>query len=338
MRLLAALNRQPLDRPPVWMMRQAGRYLPEYRELRSHHTFHEAMTSPAVAAEITLQPLRRFRFDAAIVFSDIMTPLEAMGVPIEFTPGPKLNPLTVEQVGALEPLKPVPYVGETIQRVRAALDPDVAVIGFAGGPVTLLAYLLEGGGSRHFPEFRRALHGDDPRPALSLLADSVGTHLQAQVDAGAQVVQLFDTWAGLLSADQFRELAVPAARWALAGVSAPTIYFVPAASHLLDLMPEVGATALGVDWRLGLDQIWDRVGEGAVLQGNLDPALLLTDPATVISATRRVLAQAGGRPGHVFNLGHGVLPATPVENVEAMVRTVLEATEERDRTERTLTG
>ncbi|MGA7273194.1 MAG: uroporphyrinogen decarboxylase [Acidimicrobiia bacterium] len=335
-RLLAALNRQALDRPPVWMMRQAGRYLPEYQELRSRHTFHEAMTSPDLAAEITLQPLRRFRFDAAIVFSDIMTPLEAMGVPIEFTPGPKLSPLTLEQVGALEPLEPVPYVGETIQRVRAALDPDVAVIGFAGGPVTLLAYLLEGGGSRHFPQFRRALHGDDPGPALSLLADSVGTHLQAQVDAGAQVVQLFDTWAGLLSAEQFRELAVPAARRALARVSAPSIYFVPAASHLLDLMPQVGATALGVDWRLGLDRIWDRVGEGAVLQGNLDPALLLTDPATVITATRRVLAQAGGRPGHVFNLGHGVLPATPVENVEAMVRTILEASD--DRAERTLTG
>lgn len=336
MRLLAALNREPLDRPPVWMMRQAGRYLPEYQELRSRHTFHEAMTSPDLAAEITLQPLRRFRFDAAIVFSDIMTPLEAMGVPIEFTPGPKLSPLTLEQVGSLEPLEPVPYVGETIQRVRAALDPEVAVIGFAGGPVTLLAYLLEGGGSRHFPALRRALHGDDPRPALSLLADSVATHLQAQVDAGAQVVQLFDTWAGLLSADQFQELAVPAARRALAPVSVPAIYFAPAASHLLDLMPGIDATALGVDWRLGLDRIWDRVGEGAVLQGNLDPAVLLTDPATVITATRRVLAQAGGRPGHVFNLGHGVLPATPVENVEAMVHTILEASD--DRAERTLTG
>jgi uroporphyrinogen decarboxylase len=338
MRLLAALDRQPLDRPPVWMMRQAGRYLPEYRELRSRYTFHEAMTSPKVAAEITLQPLRRFRLDAAIVFSDIMTPLEAMGVPLEFAPGPKLDPLTVEQVAALDPLEPVPYVGEAISRVRAALDPEVAVIGFAGGPVTLLAYLLEGGGSRHFPAFRRALHAETPGPALSLLADAVNTHLRAQVDAGAQVVQLFDSWAGLLSARQFREQAVPAARRALDGVPAPTIYFVPGAAHFLEYLPEVGATAYGVDWRLDLDQTWNRVGEGAVLQGNLDPSVLLTDPATVVEATRRVLGEVGGRPGHVFNLGHGVLPGTPVENVEAMVSTVLEASEERDRAEGTLTG
>lgn len=338
MRLLAALDRRPLDRPPVWMMRQAGRYLPEYRELRSHHTFHDAMTSPEVAAEISLQPLRRFRLDAAIVFSDIMTPLEAMGVPLDFAPGPKLNPLTVEQVTALDPLEPVSYVGEAIERVRAALDPDVAVIGFAGGPATLLAYLLEGGGSRHFPAFRRALHAEVPVPALSFLADSVNTHLRAQVDAGAQVVQLFDSWAGLLSVRQFRELAVPAARRALEGIPAPTIYFVPGAAHLLESLPEVGATAYGVDWRLDLDQTWDRVGEGVVLQGNLDPAVLLTDPPTVIDATRRVLAAAGGRPGHVFNLGHGVLPGTPVENVEAMVSTVLESPDEIDREERILAG
>jgi uroporphyrinogen decarboxylase len=324
-RLLAALRRQPLDRPPVWFMRQAGRYLPEYRELRSRHSFDEAMRTPALAAEITLQPLRRFPLDAAIVFADIMTPFGAMGVPIEFTPGPKLPPLSIEDVAGLGDLEPgrVGFLSETIERVGAALPLDVPLIGFAGGPATLLAYLLEGGGSQHFPRFRRAFHADDPTYALGVLARAMRTYLQAQVDAGAQVVQLFDTWAGLLSRHQFERWALPAARQALAGLEVPTIYFAPAATHLLDLVPRIGATAYGVDWRLPLGVCWSRIGKDHVIQGNLDPALLLSDPDKVRAGTRRVLEEAAGRPGHVFNLGHGVLPDTPLENVEAMVEAVV---------------
>ncbi|HSJ85324.1 MAG TPA: uroporphyrinogen decarboxylase [Acidimicrobiia bacterium] len=328
-RLLAALDRQPLDRPPVWFMRQAGRYLPEYRELRSRHSFDEAMRTPALAAEITLQPLRRFPLDAAIVFADIMTPFDAMGIPIEFTPGPILSPLSLEDVAELGDLEParLGFLSETIEKVGAELPLDVALVGFAGGPATLLAYLLEGGGSQHFPRFRRVFHGDDPTAALGVLARGMRTYLELQIDAGAQVVQLFDTWAGLLSREQFEEWAMPAARQALAGLEVPTIYFAPAASHLLDLLPRIGATGYGVDWRLPLGDCWSRLGEDQVVQGNLDPALLLSDPNTVRAGTNRVLEEAAGRPGHVFNLGHGVLPDTPLENVQAMVETVVGSAE-----------
>jgi uroporphyrinogen decarboxylase len=306
-------------------MRQAGRYLPEYRELRRDHTFESAMKTPDVAAEISLQPLRRFPLDAAIVFSDIMTPITGMGVDVEFAPGPKVSPQTIDRIAALDELDPsaVGFVGETVSQVRGAVDPDAAVIGFAGGPVTLLAYLLEGGGSQHFPAFRQALHSQDPTPALSLLARSMRNYLEMQIAAGAQVVQLFDSWAGLLSTAQFTDWALPAARMALEGLPAPTIYFAPGGAHLLELLSGVGATAYGVDWRLPLDDSWSRLGEGHPIQGNLDPTILLSNPPNVRSQTRRVLAEAGDRPGHVFNLGHGIQPGTPVENVAAMVETVV---------------
>jgi len=323
-RLLDALDRRPLDRPPIWFMRQAGRYLPEYRRLRSRHSFAEAMRNPAIAAEITLQPLRRFPLDAAIVFSDIMTPLAAMGVGVEFAPGPVLAPLTLMDVARLPGLEPagVDFVGEAIEIVRTGLDREVAVVGFAGAPATLLAYLVEGGGSQQFPSFRRALHADAAPEALAVLAEAMRTYLLVQVEAGADVVQLFDTWAGLLSADQFEALAVPAARRALSGLGVPTVYFAPGSTHLLERFHLVGATAYGVDWRLGLGEAWRRVGDHP-LQGNLDPSVLLGDRAAVRSGTVRVLEEAGGRPGHIFNLGHGILPATPVENVEAMVDSVV---------------
>lgn len=325
MRLLRALRREPLDRPPIWFMRQAGRYLPEYRELRGRYSFEEAMHTPAVAAEITLQPLRRFPLDAAIVFSDIMTPLTGMGVGIEFDPGPRLTPLTMDGVarlGELDPAK-VDFVAETIATVRASLDREVTMIGFAGGPATLLAYLLEGGGSQQFAGFRAALHSDAAGPALDVLARAMRTYLTAQIEAGAEVVQLFDTWAGLLSPDQFNRWALPAARQALTGLGVPTIYFAPGAAHLLGLFHLVGATAYGVDWRLPLGEAWRRVGERHPIQGNLDPTLLLSDPDTVRTGAIRVLEEAAGRPGHIFNLGHGVLPDTPLVGVEAMVKTVV---------------
>ncbi|MGH9891071.1 MAG: uroporphyrinogen decarboxylase [bacterium] len=324
MRLIKALHRQPLDRPPIWFMRQAGRYLPEYRKLRRRYGFLEAIQNPAVAAEITMQPLRRFPLDAAIVFSDIMTPLLAMGVAIEFDPGPRLPPLGVDEIAYLHEFDPskVDFVAETIATVRASLDREVTMIGFAGGPATLLAYLIEGGASQHFPTFRRSLHSESAGEALNLLARTTRAYLSAQIDAGAEVVQLFDTWAGLLSPEQWRRWALPAARQALAGLRAPSIYFAPGATHLLEVFPEVGATAYGVDWRLPLREAWRRLGEPYPIQGNLDPSLLLSDPDTVRTGTIRVLEEAAGRRGHVFNLGHGVLPDTPLPNVEAMVRTV----------------
>jgi uroporphyrinogen decarboxylase len=322
------------------MMRQAGRYLPEYRELRGRHSFDVAVRTPAIAAEITLQPLRRFPLDAAIVFADIMTPLAAMGVPIEFDPGPKLVPHTIGQIASLGDLHvdQVGHVAETIGLVRDDLDPEVAMVGFAGGPVTLLAYLVEGGGSQHFPNFRLAFHTGDPTEALMVLARAMSTYLEAQMEAGANVVQLFDTWAGLLTPAQFRQFAIPAAKVALAGLDVPAIYFVPGATHLLELLPEIGASGYGVDWRLPLDESWRRIGLERVIQGNLDPALLRSHPAAVRSATDDILERVAGRPGHVFNLGHGVLPDTPIENVAAMVETVIGHDAERRSRERIAAG
>jgi uroporphyrinogen decarboxylase len=331
MRLLAALRGEPLDRPPVWLMRQAGRYLPEYRELRSRHTFVEAMRRPDLAAEITLQPLRRFPLDAAIVFADIMTPLGAMGVDVVFEPGPRLEPLTLDRVAHLpDPdMTTLGHVAETITQVRAGLDPEVAVIGFAGAPTTVLAYLVEGGGSQQFPHFRKTFHGADPADALSNLARATNEYLRSQVEAGADVIQLFDTWAGLLDPEQFARWARPSAREALSSLGVPTIYFAPGASHLLEQLPDVGATAYGVDWRLPLEAAWQKIGFDRPIQGNLDPSVLLAGPEASGRATSDLLERVGGRPGHVFNLGHGVLPGTPVESVSAVVDAVRAAPERR---------
>ena len=323
--LVDALALRPLPRPPVWIMRQAGRYLPEYRELRSRHSFQEAVSTPEVAAEITLQPIRRFGMDGAVIFADIMTPLEAMGVEMSFDPGPRLRPHTLPEILELSDLDPdrVGFVGETVRLVAAEIPSEVAVIGFAGGPVTLLAYLLAGGGSKDFIAMRAALRADPTAAtaALDKLARAMRCYLGMQVESGAHVVQLFDTWAGLLDFATFERFAVAAAEASLADLDAPTIYFAPGAGHTLDVQAKVGAAGYGVDWRTPLEQAWARLGEVAV-QGNLDPALLLTDPATITAEVKELLSQVGGRPGHVVNLGHGIDRHTPPENVAAFVEAV----------------
>ncbi|MEN8113424.1 MAG: uroporphyrinogen decarboxylase [Actinomycetota bacterium] len=328
MRVLDALALRPVDRPPVWFMRQAGRYLPEYRDLRSRHSFQEAVHTPEIAAEITLQPIRRFGLDAAIVFSDIMTPLEAMGVTVEFTPGPELSRHGLADVMALADidLGAVDFVFETLRRVRAELPRDVALIGFSGAPFTLLAYLMEGGGSKDFMRVRGALASDPVLAAdvLMKLAESMHSYLAAQIEAGADVVQVFDSWAGLVSRDTYADVVAPAARRVVDGLEAPAIYFAPGSAHLLDLFPAVGAAGYGVDWRQPIGAAWDRIGRDRAIQGNLDPAVLLTDPSSVESAVGAVLRDAGGSPGHIFNLGHGIHRSTPVDNVAAMVQAVKE--------------
>jgi len=322
-RLVSALRREPVDRTPVWVMRQAGRYLPEYRELRSRHDFQTAVSTPGIAIEITLQPIRRFDMDGAVIFADIMTPLEAMGVPMTFDPGPRLRPHTVEEVAALGDLDPerVANVAETVAGVRSAVPDHTAVIGFAGAPVTLLAYLLEGGGSRTFMALRSAVYRDPGAvaAALEVLARAMHTYLEVQVAAGADVVQLFDTWSGMLGRTEIADLGLPAARDTLAGIGVPRIYFAPGAPHSLeDQAAIVGAEGYGVDWRVPLDQAWSRLGDVAV-QGNLDPGILLTDEDTIRHHVRQVLDRAAGRPGHVFNLGHGIEKETPPEHVAIMV-------------------
>jgi uroporphyrinogen decarboxylase len=323
--LVEALRGRPLDRPPVWIMRQAGRYLPEYRDLRSRHGFQEAVATPEVATEITLQPIRRFGMDGAVIFADIMTPLEAMGVEMTFDPGPRLRPHTLAEIARLGDLDigRVGFVGETIRRVRAAVPDEVAVIGFGGAPLTLLAYLVEGGGSKDFLGLRGALARDPAAGAAALngLGRAMAAYLGMQVAAGADVVQLFDSWAGVLDRSSFERLAVPAAAAALDGVAVPTIYFAPGAGHTLDLQPKVGADGYGVDWRIPIDEAWQRLGQVAI-QGNLDPALLLAGPGAIRAGVEDLLARVGGRPGHVVNLGHGIDRRTPPENVAAFVEAV----------------
>lgn len=323
--LVEAASGRPTDRTPVWVMRQAGRYLPEYRALRAGTPFQKAVSTPKVAAEISLQPIERFDMDGAVIFADIMTPLEAMGVDIEYAPGPQLRPHSLEEVARLPALEidGVSAVAETVRIVRSSVPDSTAVIGFAGGPTTLLAYLLEGGGSKDFVALRAALHRDRAlaRDALECLAEAMRSYLGVQVEAGADVVQLFDSWAGVVDRATYAEVVAPAAAAALDGLTVPTIYFAPHASHTLDLQRRVGASVLGVDWRLPIDEAWDSSGANAV-QGNLDPAVLLTDPDAIAEAVTDVLSRVGGRSGHVFNLGHGIHRETPPEHLGAMVEAV----------------
>lgn len=323
--LLDALELRPLPHPPVWIMRQAGRYLPEYRAVRERHSFQEVVGTPELATEVTLQPIRRFGMDGAVIFADIMTPLEAMGVEMIFDPGPKLSPLTLTEVVDLPVLDPslVSHVAETVRLVRESAPMETTVIGFAGAPVTLLAYLLEGGGSKDFLTMRAALRAD-PRAAsaaLENLALSMRTYLRVQTESGADVVQLFDTWAGLCDRDLFARMAVPATARSLDDVGAPTIYFAPGAGHTLDLQREIGATGYGVDWRTDLQTAFDTFA-GRAVQGNLDPAVLRTDPRTIGDEVESLLGRASGRPGHIMNLGHGIDRHTPPENVATFVEAV----------------
>jgi uroporphyrinogen decarboxylase len=323
--LVEAARGLATEQTPVWVMRQAGRYLPEYRELRKRVPFQKAVATPEVAAEITIQPIERFAMDGAVIFADIMTPLEAMGVDIEFDPGPKLRPHTLREVVDLPELKTerVSFVAETIRLVRQAVPAGIAVIGFAGAPLTLLAYLMEGGGSKDYMTLRAGLRQDPDTAAAALhhLARSMAAYLAMQVDAGADVVQLFDSWAGIVDRLTYADLIAPAASAVLSSQRVPTIYFAPHSPHTLDLQAAVGADVYGVDWRLPLDQAWDRIGAGAI-QGNLDPAVLLSDPDKIATAVEDVMSRAKGRSGHIFNLGHGIHADTPPENLAAMVEAV----------------
>jgi uroporphyrinogen decarboxylase len=325
---LETVRGRSLERAPIWIMRQAGRYLPEYREIKARSSFLEMTRTPHIAAEVTLQPLRRFPLDAAIIFSDIMTPLEALGVDIQFTPGPSIaHPLRSR--AAIEALtlqsEIAPFVGEALGIVRAELSPDVALIGFAGAPLTLAAYLVEGGGSKEYEQFRRFLRAEPAAMHLLLekLTELTIAYLKMQIASGAQVVQLFDSWAGLHDLATYREFGVPynaRIMEALAETGAARIFFALGASHLIDAVAEVPAEAVGVDWRTDLATARAHF-PGRALQGNLDPALLYADRATLAQHAQAVL-EAGRGGAHIFNLGHGIWPTTPIDAVAQLVETV----------------
>ncbi len=339
-RFLRACRRLPVDRTPVWFMRQAGRYLPEYREVRGDRDILDTVRSPDLAVEITLQPLRRMEVDAAILFSDIMVPLAAtgVGVRIDAGVGPIVeDPIKTEgDVTRLRPLEPevdVPFVLEAIKLLRKELK--VPLIGFAGAPFTLASYLIEGGPSRDHAR-TKALMRSDPSAWTELmrrLGALTVAHLRAQVAAGAQAVQVFDSWVGALDADDYRAFVFPAMRDlfnALSGLDVPVIHFGVGTGELLGSMTEAGGDVIGVDWRVPLDSAWDRIGYDRGIQGNLDPTVCLAPWKRIEQKALLVLSRAANRPGHVFNLGHGVLPETPLENLVRLVDLVHERTERRD--------
>jgi uroporphyrinogen decarboxylase len=318
--LLRAALRQPTPYVPVWFMRQAGRSLPEYRQVRAGIGMLQACARPDLITEITLQPVRRHGVDAAILFSDIVVPLRAAGVDLDIKPGvgPVLaQPVrTAADVAAIRPLTPddVPYIGQAVRQLVAELGP-VPLIGFAGAPFTLASYLIEGGPSRDHARTKALMHGDPDlwSALLGRLAGITLTFLREQVLAGAAVVQLFDSWAGALSAADYRRHVLPHSAAVLAGLAdlgVPRIHFGVGTGELLGLMGEAGAEVVGVDWRVPLDAATRRIGRDRAVQGNLDPALLLADWPVVEREVRRVLAEGRAAPGHIFNLGHGVLPET----------------------------
>jgi uroporphyrinogen decarboxylase len=327
-RLLRACRGEPVDRPPVWLMRQAGRYLPEYRRAREGTPFLEMCRDVERAVEVSLQPLRLVGTEAVILFSDIFVPVLGMGVELDFRPGPVVaKPIRraeeVEALRVLDPRASVPFVFEILRRLRSRLEAEeVPLIGFSGAPFTLAAYLVEGARRREFSEIRRLVHrrSEVLRALLERLAELVAGYLCAQVEAGAQVVQLFDTWAGLLDREEYGEWVLPLHRRIAAALDrdrAPLILYVKDGAHLVDLMAESGADVISLDWRAELADAARSVGRRVSLQGNLDPCALAA-PRERIEARVRALA-AAGRParGHVLNLGHGCLPDTPVEGVRA---------------------
>jgi uroporphyrinogen decarboxylase len=327
---LAACAGRAVARTPVWSMRQAGRALPEYRALREQYAFSDMIRRPEVAAEVTLQPVRRLGVDAAILFSDLITPVQAVVPGVDIHPGkgpvvdePFRTAADVERLRPLEPEADLPYVLETVGRVREALPPEVALIGFAGAPFTVASYLVEGGRSSDHARTKALLYGDPATWAslLDRLADNTIATLRAQVGAGAQAVQVFDSWVGALSADDYRRSVLPASSKvfaALADLGVPRIHFGVGTGHLLPLLAEAGADVVGVDWRVPLDVARCLV-DGRPVQGNLDPTALLAPPEVLDERVDAVLAAAGGRPGHVFNLGWGVLPATDPEALRRVV-------------------
>ncbi len=326
---LAACRRQPVPYRPVWIMRQAGRYLPEYRALRAKVNFEALTRTPDLAAEVTLQPLRRFELDAAILFSDIMTPLQGMGVDLTFEPGPVVRePIRTDaQIEALPPLvaqRDVPFVLETIRLVRANMPRLAPLIGFAGAPFTLLCYLVCGRPSKEFAAARTFLYAQ-PHAAqrlLERLADAMAEYLAAQARAGAQALMLFESWAGLLAPKEFQQFALPAVRRtaaALRRTGVPLIYYVNQGSALMPAVAQLDVDVVGVDWRSGLSEVRRVLGPGKAVQGNLDPAALFAPAAELRRHVDAVLDEAGSAPGHIFNLGHGIWPDTDPDAVARLV-------------------
>ncbi|HVM56566.1 MAG TPA: uroporphyrinogen decarboxylase [Gaiellaceae bacterium] len=318
--LVRAARREPVERTPVWFMRQAGRSLPEYRALRERHGFFELAGTPELCAEVTLQPVRRHGVDAAVMFADIMSPVLGMGAAVELVEGvgpvverPVATAADVERLRVTEPEEWAAPILEAVRIVRAELEPERAVVGFCGGPFTVAGYLVEGRPSRDFVRTKSLMYREPEvwHALMGRLTEQFARYVAATAAAGADAIQLFDSWVGVLSPADYAEFAAPYSARILAAVGVPTIHFGTGASTpLLAALAATGGDVLGLDWRVPLDAGWEAAGEDRGVQGNLDPALLLGPWERVEAGALDVLARAGGRPGHIFNLGHGVLPQT----------------------------
>lgn len=333
-RFLRACRCLTVDRTPVWFMRQAGRYMAEYRALRAKHTLLEICHEPELAAEVTMQPINTFDLDAAIIFADILLPLVPMGVDLTYAKGegPVISnsirtKADVQALKSVNARKSLSFVMDAIRLVREQLPEGVPLIGFAGAPFTVGSYLIEGGSSRNYVRAKSLMLRDEEtwNELMDRLVDVTVDYLLGQVEAGVQVCQLFDSWVGVLHPEDYQRYVQPHSARVLAAVSkagVPTIHFGTGTATILSLMKEAGGDVIGVDWRISLNEAWELLGDDVAVQGNMDPVALFAGPEVLEQHVDRVLTAAGGRPGHIFNLGHGILPDTPVENVNAVVEMV----------------
>lgn len=332
---MRACRREAVPYTPIWLMRQAGRYMPEYRAVRARMGFLELCKTPSMAAEVTVTAAERLGVDAAIIFADILLILEPLGLDLEFSKGegpvihnPVRTAADVERLREVEDVGAVSFVFEAIRETRRALRADLPLIGFAGAPFTLCSYIVEGGASKNYVHTKSLMYNDSGawHAMMSLISRALIKYLNAQIDAGAQAVQLFDSWVGSLSPNDYRQFVLPYTRTVIAGINAgtPVLHFGTGTAALLELMREAGGDVIGVDWRVRLDEAWQRVGHDVTIMGNLDPVTLFANQAHLRAQAELILKQAAGRPGHIFNLGHGILPETPVENVIALVDAVHE--------------
>ena len=333
---LKACRREKAGFTPVWLMRQAGRYMKEYMAIREKHSFLEMCRNPELACEVTLQPIKAFDLDAAIIFADILLPLDGMGINLEFTKGegPSIsNPVrTRKDIDAVKVIKPeqdVPYLLEAIKMVKAELNGKVPLIGFSGAPFTLASYIIEGEGSKNYINTKKLMYSDPEgwKILMDKISDVIIVYLEAQIDAGAQVAQLFDSWVGCLSPDDFKTFALPYTRRIIDTVSkkgVPIINFGTNTGTYLDLVVQGGGDVIGVDWKVRLDKAWKTIGYDKAIQGNLDPVVLFGPVSEIRKRVKEIIDMAEGRPGHIFNLGHGIILGTPVDNVRAVIDAVHE--------------
>jgi uroporphyrinogen decarboxylase len=334
---MRACRREEVPYTPIWLMRQAGRYMSEYREVRARVGFLELCKNPDLAAEVTVTAVERLGVDAAIIFADILLILEPMGIDLEFAKGdgPKIhnpvrNSVDIDRLREVDDVTALDFVFEAIRRTRSALAGNIPLIGFCGAPFTLASYMIEGGGSKNYIHTKQLMYNDAGawHAMMSLVSRALAKYLNAQVAAGAQAVQVFDSWVGCLSPDDYREYVLPHTQSVIRNVTAgvPVLHFGTGTAALLELMREAGGDVIGFDWRVRLDEAWARVGHDVAVMGNLDPVSLFANVEHVRTEAKRILDQAAGRPGHIFNLGHGILPETPVETVIALVKSVHEMT------------